>query len=129
MTVDYDSQNVAVTIEDDGPGYAHDVLARIGEPYVTERHNDTRAGGLGLGLFIAKTLLERSGATVTFENRGLSGTGARVTIIWPRALMDDKETVDFTIHVEAAIRRKPTKLPKGLRHDDRRPDPHQRDNG
>ncbi|MRH98838.1 sensor histidine kinase, partial [Agrobacterium sp. CNPSo 675] len=45
---------------------------------------------LGLGLFIAKTLLERSGATVTFENRGLSGTGARVTIIWPRALMDDK---------------------------------------
>jgi len=90
VTVDYDSQNVAVTIEDDGPGYAHDVLARIGEPYVTERHNDTRAGGLGLGLFIAKTLLERSGATVTFENRGLSGTGARVTIVWPRALMDDK---------------------------------------
>ncbi|EHJ96679.1 two component sensor kinase [Agrobacterium tumefaciens 5A] len=90
VTVEYDSQNVAVTIEDDGPGYAHDVLARIGEPYVTERHNDTRAGGLGLGLFIAKTLLERSGATVTFENRGLSGTGARVTIVWPRALMDDK---------------------------------------
>ncbi|MCZ7454366.1 sensor histidine kinase, partial [Agrobacterium rhizogenes] len=45
---------------------------------------------LGLGLFIAKTLLERSGATVTFENLGSSKTGARVTIIWPRALMDDK---------------------------------------
>lgn len=92
VTVDYDQQNVAVIIEDDGPGYAHDVLARIGEPYVTERHNDTRAGGLGLGLFIAKTLLERSGATVTFENRGTSGTGARVTIVWPRALMDDKRS-------------------------------------
>ena len=47
-------------------------------------------GGLGLGLFIAKTLLERSGAAVVFENRGSSETGARVTIVWPRALMDDK---------------------------------------
>ncbi|MCZ7891589.1 sensor histidine kinase, partial [Agrobacterium salinitolerans] len=46
--------------------------------------------GLGLGLFIAKTLLERSGASVTFENRGTSEKGARVTIVWPRALMDDK---------------------------------------
>ncbi|MBM7328280.1 ATP-binding protein, partial [Agrobacterium sp. S2] len=92
VTVDYDHQNVAVIIEDDGPGYAHDVLARIGEPYVTERHNDTRAGGLGLGLFIAKTLLERSGATVAFENRGTTGTGARVTIVWPRALMEDKRS-------------------------------------
>lgn len=92
VTVDYDSQTITVIIEDDGPGYAHDVLARIGEPYVTERHNDTRAGGLGLGLFIAKTLLERSGAAVTFGNRGSSGTGARVTIVWPRALMDDKRS-------------------------------------
>ncbi|MCM2448944.1 HAMP domain-containing histidine kinase, partial [Agrobacterium vitis] len=43
---------------------------------------------LGLGLFIAKTLLERSGAVLTFENRGTSSTGARVTVRWPRREME-----------------------------------------
>ncbi|MVA42261.1 sensor histidine kinase, partial [Agrobacterium vitis] len=45
-------------------------------------------GGLGLGLFIAKTLLERSGAVLTFENRGTSSPGARVTVRWPRREME-----------------------------------------
>src|SRR5262249_61745951 len=59
---------VAVTISDDGPGFAPEILARIGEPYVTSRrHRQDDTGeepaGLGLGFFIAKTLLERSGAT------------------------------------------------------------------
>ncbi|MVB05352.1 sensor histidine kinase, partial [Agrobacterium vitis] len=43
---------------------------------------------LGLGLFIAKTLLERSGAVLTFENRGVSNPGARVTVRWPRREME-----------------------------------------
>jgi len=91
VTSSYDAHHVKVVIEDDGQGYAPDILARIGEPYVTKRQNETRAGGLGLGLFIAKTLLERSGAVLTFENRIDDGPGARVAIVWPREIMEDKK--------------------------------------
>jgi len=88
ITVEHNAQQVRITIEDDGQGYAPDILVRIGDPYVTKRQNMARAGGLGLGLFIAKTLLERSGATLTFENRS-DTTGARVKVVWPRSIMDD----------------------------------------
>ena len=71
-----------------GIGYSPDVLQRIGEPYVTNRHRDDKAGGLGLGLFIAKTLLERSGARLRFENRPPETPGARVEIVWPRHRME-----------------------------------------
>ncbi|MBC7337129.1 MAG: ATP-binding protein, partial [Clostridia bacterium] len=87
VTVEHDVSKVAITIEDDGEGYAPDVLQRIGEPYVTTRQRDDQAGGLGLGLFIAKTLLERSGARLRFENRGPDQPGARVEIVWPRHRM------------------------------------------
>ena len=64
------TRTVDVTISDDGPGFAPEILGRIGEPYVTSRHHqpdDTseESSGLGLGFFIAKTLLERSGATLS----------------------------------------------------------------
>ncbi len=80
---------VQVTISDDGPGFAPEILARIGEPYVTSRHrqpNDTadEPAGLGLGFFIAKTLLERSGATLSFENRPPAQRGAIVRLRWSR---------------------------------------------
>lgn len=88
VTVEHDASKVAITIEDDGIGYAPDVLQRIGEPYVTHRHRDDKAGGLGLGLFIAKTLLERSGAKLRFENRPPETPGARVEIVWPRQRME-----------------------------------------
>ncbi|WHA41245.1 ActS/PrrB/RegB family redox-sensitive histidine kinase [Agrobacterium larrymoorei] len=91
ITVEHDQQQVKIIIEDDGDGYAPDILTRIGDPYVTKRHSDTTAGGLGLGLFIAKTLLERSGASLNFENRGPNAAGARVTVIWPRSVMDDNK--------------------------------------
>ncbi|HXV28882.1 MAG TPA: ActS/PrrB/RegB family redox-sensitive histidine kinase [Sinorhizobium sp.] len=87
VTVEHTAERVQVTIEDDGAGFAPDILARIGEPYVTRRQKDDSAGGLGLGLFIAKTLLERSGARLRFEN---GDPGARVSVEWPRALMDTK---------------------------------------
>ncbi|MBT9372758.1 ActS/PrrB/RegB family redox-sensitive histidine kinase [Rhizobium sp. CSW-27] len=91
VTVEHDADKVAITIEDDGIGFAPDVLTHIGEPYMSTRsREDERAGGLGLGLFIAKTLLERSGATLTFSNRGPDGEGARVRIVWPRAVMEMK---------------------------------------
>ncbi len=80
---------VEVTISDDGPGFAPEIMDRIGEPYVTSRkRNPNNAnetpGGLGLGLFIAKTLLERSGATLGFENRSFPERGAIVTVRWSR---------------------------------------------
>lgn len=90
VTVEHTPQKVAITIADDGEGYAPEILMRIGDPYVTRRQKDDSAGGLGLGLFIAKTLLERSGAQLTFENGGPDSPGARVQVQWPRAMMDTK---------------------------------------
>ncbi|MEM8973205.1 MAG: ActS/PrrB/RegB family redox-sensitive histidine kinase [Pseudomonadota bacterium] len=78
---------VIVEVVDDGPGFASDVIDHIGEPYVTTRPSSKGTGdqtGLGLGFFIAKTLLERTGATLEFDNRNLPDTGAIVRIIWPR---------------------------------------------
>ena len=90
VTVDHTPERVTIVIEDDGDGYAADILQRIGDPYVTKRQKDERAGGLGLGLFIAKTLLERSGAKLTFGNRTGDRPGARVSVDWPRARMEAK---------------------------------------
>jgi two-component system sensor histidine kinase RegB len=83
---------VFIEIRDDGPGYAPDILLRVGEPYVTTRSATTRSetgdeeggSGLGLGLFIAKTLIERSGAQLILTNAAPPGTGAIARIIWPR---------------------------------------------
>jgi two-component system sensor histidine kinase RegB len=85
---------VAVEIADDGPGFSPDIIDRAGEPYVTTRLTEPseephhEAGGLGLGLFIAKTLLERSGATLRLANRTAPARGAVVRVSWPRAIMD-----------------------------------------
>ena len=84
---------VSLWIRDDGTGFASDILSRVGEPYVTTRGSDRRSksevgSGLGLGLFIAKTLLERSGATVVASNAPPPGTGAVVKISWPRNIFE-----------------------------------------
>jgi two-component system sensor histidine kinase RegB len=89
VTADWSDDDVAVTISDDGPGFAPEILDRIGEPYVksTKRRRMNAGGettGLGLGFFIAKTLLERSGATVEFENRPYPDRGAVIRVRWPR---------------------------------------------
>ncbi len=92
VTVEFDPATLVITIEDDGSGYSPDILTRIGEPYVTARQKEDTAGGLGLGLFIAKTLLERSGATLAFANRDPGTPGARIRIEWPRMLIDSNST-------------------------------------
>ncbi len=79
----WSAQDVTVTIADDGPGFAPEIITRIGEPYVTSRHGTPRRGeraaktgeasGLGLGVFIAKTLLERSGAALEFRESRAAG--------------------------------------------------------
>jgi two-component system sensor histidine kinase RegB len=89
VTADWSGQDVAVTISDDGPGFAPEIMDRIGEPYVrSSRRRRMNAGsettGLGLGFFIAKTLLERSGATLSFENRQFPDRGAVVRVRWGR---------------------------------------------
>ena len=82
----WDDDTVSISISDDGPGFSSEVLGRIGEPFVTARRStlDAKAGGLGLGLFIAKTLLERSGASLTIANKSGFKKGAKVEIIWQR---------------------------------------------
>jgi two-component system sensor histidine kinase RegB len=86
LTARFDAAWVAIEVRDDGPGFAPGVLARLGEPYVTSRPGaeGSRSGhiGMGLGLFIAKTLLERTGARVEFKNG--PRLGAIVTARWPR---------------------------------------------
>ena len=95
VEISWSKDIISIRISDDGPGFSHSVLGRIGDPFVRRRRSDgassSRPGyeGMGLGLFIAKTLLERSGATLTFTNggaRALSGTrgGAIVSVQWPR---------------------------------------------
>lgn len=91
----WNSENVEIVISDDGPGIAPDMLKRIGEPYVSRRPaaDDGTRRGLGLGIFIARTLLERTGAKVSFSNRTFPDHGAVVQIVWPRASFETAEPI------------------------------------
>jgi two-component system, sensor histidine kinase RegB len=89
--------SVTLTVTDDGPGFERDVLHRLGDPFVTTRPGYDLGGGesepgqhpgMGLGLFIAKTLLERSGASVDISNRPLPRRGAQIRVTWPRRAID-----------------------------------------
>ena len=84
----WNTETVEIVISDDGPGIAPDILKRIGEPYLSRRRSADEAqserSGLGLGVFIARTLLERTGAKVSFSNRIFPDHGAVVQIAWPR---------------------------------------------
>ena len=94
VAAEWSEASVSVTITDDGPGFAAGIIDRIGEPYLTTRappgygRADHEAGGLGLGVFIAKTLLERTGAHLELANREAPESGAVVKVEWPRAFMD-----------------------------------------
>ncbi len=102
IQVRWSVDDITIRIADDGPGFPTSVMGRIGDPYVRRRRvGEDRAHrpgyqGMGLGLFIAKTLLERSGAKLTFSNSrrhgqtGWSGQatgGAIVTVRWPKAAL------------------------------------------
>ncbi|ETR77524.1 ATPase [Afipia sp. P52-10] len=88
----WDTRQVEIVIADDGPGIAPDMLRKIGEPYLSRRPAESGSGGLGLGIFIARTLLERSGAKVSFRNRIFPAHGAIVHIVWPRDAFEGSET-------------------------------------
>ena len=86
ITARFDQQSVSVEVRDDGPGFAPDVLGKLGQPYITSRpsgeNSRSQHTGMGLGFFIAKTLLERTGAKLEFRNG--KGGGAIVAARWPR---------------------------------------------
>jgi two-component system sensor histidine kinase RegB len=103
VIVSWNDTEIRVSVEDDGPGFAPDIIERIGEPYVTSRPGtyalddtefspaDAFAGqqGMGLGFFIAKTLIEQTGGSIRARNTG--HTGARVTARWPRGAIDGEK--------------------------------------
>lgn len=89
------ADTITIRIDDDGQGFPQSIIARIGDPFVRRRRNfedrQKRPGyeGMGLGLFIAKTLLERSGARLSFSNSGIDeGGGAMVVVAWPRSVIE-----------------------------------------
>ena len=92
----WNNETIEIVISDDGPGFAPEIIRRIGEPYLSRRRGtddvQSARGGLGLGVFIARTLLERTGAKVSFANRTFPDHGAVVTITWPRARFETAET-------------------------------------
>jgi len=102
---DWSDTEISLAIADDGPGIPIDLLGRIGDPFLRrpgsrKRSDPQRPGydGMGLGVFIAKTLLERSGAGIVFSNRGqsvsdeliqtLSPLGAVVEVSWQREALE-----------------------------------------
>ena len=88
VAASWSEETVGISITDDGPGFAPEIIARVGEPYVTSRPDldkDDAPSGLELGFFIAKTLLERSGATLSFSNRKPPEHGAAVFVRWNRS--------------------------------------------
>jgi two-component system sensor histidine kinase RegB len=96
----WNTEMVEIAISDDGPGIAPDILKRIGEPYLSRRRSADDAQsehrGLGLGVFIARTLLERTGARVSFTNRIFPDHGAVVQIVWPRKRFEASEMATQT---------------------------------
>ena len=85
-TASWTSDQVIITIMDDGPGFSSEVLPKLGEPYISDRSSARLGGGdMGLGFFIAKTLIERTGGRVASRNRTPPATGAVVQAVWPLA--------------------------------------------
>ena len=77
-----DSETTEVVIEDDGKGYPRDVLSKIGEPYLRSSNPQEKSKtGLGLGLFIGKTLLEKNFASINCRN-SKTRSGAEVIVKW-----------------------------------------------
>jgi len=88
----WSKDEVTIVIADDGAGFPPHVLEQLGEPFVTTRRAQSERReapdehvGMGLGFFIAKTLLERSGARLELANGPPPRGGALVTVVWPRA--------------------------------------------
>lgn len=91
IDADWTADHLIVVVEDDGPGFPAPTLGQLADPFPVSRRNDHRPGyeGMGLGLFIARALLEGTGARLRFDN---GKDGAKVTVLWPiaRIRADDR---------------------------------------
>lgn len=106
VDADWSDRDITVVISDDGAGFPAHLLGRIGDPYPLRRRDDASErrpeyDGMGLGLFIAKTLLERTGARLSFTNASdpflteeerPARSGAVVTVCWPRERIEVTES-------------------------------------
>ncbi len=89
VSVKSNNEITEISIEDDGNGYPKDILGKIGEPYIKSSSNiDNNKSGLGLGIFIGKTLLERNKAKVICRN-SKTRLGAEVIISWKNTFLKD----------------------------------------
>ena len=87
VSVKSNNETTEISIEDDGDGYPKDILGKIGEPYIKSSSNkDNNKSGLGLGIFIGKTLLERNKAKVICRN-SKTRLGAEVIISWKNTFL------------------------------------------
>lgn len=106
VDADWSDRDITIVIADDGEGFPPHLLGRIGDPFLPRRREDNpdrrpEYEGMGLGLFIAKTLLERTGARLTFANGAdpflteeerPARAGAVVTVSWPRGRIEVTES-------------------------------------
>lgn len=98
VVANWTDQQFVVTIRDDGPGFAPEVMPKLGEPYVSQRGEAQLGGGdMGLGFFIAKTLIERTGGRVATRNRASPRHGAIVQAVWPRADLQPLDNTENTL--------------------------------
>ncbi|MGC6475904.1 MAG: ActS/PrrB/RegB family redox-sensitive histidine kinase [Parvibaculales bacterium] len=91
IRVTQDHHTLTIQITDDGPGFAPELLSRLGEPWLTTRASRgsvTAQSGMGLGFFIAKTMLERTGASLEVSNLIAPQSGASIKLVWPRDLLE-----------------------------------------
>ena len=84
VQLDWTADDVTVSIVDDGPGFPPSFLGRLGEPYLSSRRGEGEH--LGLGIFIAQTLLDRTGADISFDNA--RNGGAVVVVRWRRTILE-----------------------------------------
>ncbi|MGI9385809.1 MAG: ATP-binding protein, partial [Methyloligellaceae bacterium] len=107
VSAEWNTDTVSITITDDGPGFSQSILESLGEPYLTSRPLSRRlrksptddeglGAGLGLGYFIASTLLERSGAEIDIANRVPPEKGAIVRVSWPRETFETTPSVPIS---------------------------------
>ena len=102
IRVDWKTDRVIIRISDDGFGFPTEMIGRLGDPFINKKgyknlmRSAQKYEGMGLGLFIAKTLLERTGAKITFANsdinkdksvKGVREQGAIVNVVWPKDLL------------------------------------------
>jgi len=91
VTIAWNTAEIGITISDDGKGFARELLDRLGDPYLSpgadlKKAAERKGDHMGLGIFIAQQLIERSGGAVSFDNNSFGG--AEVIATWPRSAFE-----------------------------------------